>query len=265
MNLFLSSTLCWSYPVDEVIEMAEHLGFRGVEVWAEQVWFHHTDITRIVEAKNKTNLDLTFHAASWDLNLCALNEGIRKGSMLEIEHSMLLAKEIGATNVTVHPGKRTLSQSWLPWHFKKLVESFSHLARIAEQLNITISIEQMEHKDKEFIIEPTSMNELLHQLPDNVKVTFDIAHVPLHVDILDYYHQLERINKIHVSDVTQSKYHVPLGSGRIQMETILYMVMEEQYPVVLEGFDQKRDLSELNTNLRFLTNHLNLPFKEVVG
>lgn len=265
LNLFLSSTLCWQHSVDRVIEIANDLGFEGVEVWAEQVWFHRTPINQIIEAKEKYNVKLTFHAASWDLNLCALNEGIRQQSINEVEKSMLLAREIGALNVTVHPGKRTLTESWTQWHYDQLVTSFSSLAQFASNIGVEMSIEQMEHEKKEFIIDARSINELINDLPSTVKVIFDIAHVPLEKDILQYYSQIERINKIHVSDVTHSKYHVPLGSGGVQVETLLYMIMENQHPVILEGFDQNEGFSNLNKNVRFLRDKLNLSIKEVTS
>ncbi|RXT04351.1 sugar phosphate isomerase/epimerase [Ammoniphilus sp. CFH 90114] len=256
MNLYLSSTVLWNYPVDQVISIAEQYGFRGVEVWAEQVRFHQTSAESIITAKEKYHMDLTFHAPSWDLNLCAMNEGVRKQSVHEIEQSMELASRIGARNMTIHPGKRTLTRDWTSWHFDRLIESLAYLAEKAQEFDVVLSVEQMEHEKKEFITTPDMINQLIHQLPSTVQVTFDIAHVPIEADLQGYYEQIERINKIHLSDASSNAYHLPLGNGEVDFEALLNRLEKTDLPVVLEGYDHAMDHQFLQANLSVLQPYL---------
>lgn len=249
--MYLSSTLCWSDEVDEVIRLANQLGFAGVEVWAEQVWQHGTDESVIVKASARYKQKLTLHAASWDLNLCALNKQVRQQSIHEIEQSIGLASRIGALNVTVHPGRQTLS-GLSDLHWKWLVESFSFLAERAEQLGVTLSIELMEHIPKEFITTPDTINHLLSELSPLVMTTFDIAHVPLNEDILDYFKRINRVSKIHCSDSVAGRYHVPLGKGNLPLHLIWPVLETADVPVVLEGFDLSPSHEILRADLDFL-------------
>ncbi|KGX86776.1 sugar phosphate isomerase/epimerase family protein [Pontibacillus litoralis] len=252
MNLYISSTLMWSYPVDEVIRLASGLGVAGVEVWAEHVWLHHTCTEKIIAAKEETGLDVTLHAASWDLNLCSLNEGTRIQSVTEIKKSMYLAKKIGANNVTFHPGRLTLKSEWIKWHLDQLQQSIIRLLQLGDELNITLSLELMEEKDKELLTTAEQMNAFLQHLPSSLKTTFDIAHVPFSRNILQQFKELERINKVHISDSTSKVYHVPLGKGELAITPILNELANETYPIVIEGYDDSTELNILKENMRFL-------------
>lgn len=249
--MYLSSTLCWDNGVDEVIALAAHLGFSGVEVWAEQVWQHGTDESSIAAARARYQQELTLHAASWDLNLCALNESVRQQSLREIERSMDLARRIGAPNVTVHPGHYTLPQlSELQWTW--LIESLTRLANCAEQLQVTLSIEMMEPTAKEFVTTPEMVNQLLSALPPSVTTTFDVAHVPLKVNCLASFKRLNRVSKIHFSDSSSERYHVPLGKGALPMDVLFPFLQTVDVPVVLEGFDLSATHEILQQDLEFI-------------
>ncbi|MDF2683199.1 MAG: sugar phosphate isomerase/epimerase, partial [Brevibacillus sp.] len=79
-----------------------------------------------------------------------------------------------------------------------------------------------------------------------------IAHVPLSSSLTQFYRELEGIDKIHVSDATASKLHVPLGTGEIDLPAIWPLLWEKERPIVVEGFDDSRNLSSLKQNLLFL-------------
>ncbi|QDP39411.1 sugar phosphate isomerase/epimerase family protein [Radiobacillus deserti] len=254
MKLYVSSSLLWAYEPNDVIKLAKQFHFSGVEIWAEHVWHYQASIRSILQAQQDYELELSLHAASWDLNIASINKGVRQQSIIEIEKSLVLAKELNATNVTIHPGRRTLQDEWKEKHEQLLIENLQALADKADRLGVTLSIELMEPIQKEFITEPPSMNYLLNHLPENVHTTFDVAHVPLTADPIDYFRQLNRINKVHISDSTEDAYHVPLGKGSIKLERILEELVSSNLPVVVEGFDNNRSLSKLQQNLSYLSN-----------
>ncbi|MCL1632006.1 sugar phosphate isomerase/epimerase [Sporolactobacillus sp. CPB3-1] len=249
--MYLSSTLCWANAVDEVMELADRYGFSGVEVWAEHIWYRGTDEAAIVAASERYHQELTLHAASWDLNLCALNVGVRRQSVHEVERSLELASRIGAGHVTVHPGRATLAHvpfSYAHW----MNESFCYLAKRAEQLHVRLSIELMEQIPKELITTPEAINRLLSMLPSSVTATFDIAHVPMEEDIVRYYRRTSRVSKIHFSDSTVGCCHVPLGKGQLPIRSIMPFLESADVPIILEGFDLSPSHDVLHADLDFL-------------
>lgn len=250
--LFVSSTLMWTYPVEAAILIARQYGFAGMEVWAEHVWFHQSNVKEIRDAAKRTNTRLTLHAASWDLNLCSLNHGIRKQSVKEVIRSLDLAKEIGANSVTIHPGRVTLSPKSRGWHEPILIESLNVLAREAQERGLVLSIEHIEPLPKEMVVTPDELNRLRAVLDYPTTATFDIAHVPLTSSLAQFYQELEGVDKIHVSDATATKLHVPLGTGSIDLDVIWPLLWESQKPIILEGWDDSRELSLLKQNLLYL-------------
>ncbi|MFC3419006.1 sugar phosphate isomerase/epimerase family protein [Salinicoccus hispanicus] len=253
----MSSTLCWSFNPSEVIGIAREHRFSGIEFWAEHVWRYDADPFELAEAAAAASLDLTVHAASWDLNITALNPAMRKQSVAELKRSIDLTSDLGASHMTFHPGKLTLSDRMMDVHFQMLLSSVTELMDYAEQKGVVLSMELMEEKEKELISRPPAMNSFLSLLDRNLHTTIDIAHVPLYEDSCQYFKQTTAINSIHLSDSTASTYHVPLGEGCIDFRSILPMIMESRLPIVLEGMDDSRELGFLKTHLDYL-NHFNM-------
>lgn len=263
MNIRFASTLAWAFPVEEVIRLAKELKFVGVEVWAEHVWKYESMPKRIRQVKEETNMQLTMHAASWDLNLSSLNNGIRKQSVHEIIRSIELASQIGADNITFHPGKLTLADSDVSIHEELLFESMEELDRKARQEGLTLSLEMMEWKAKEFIIKPAAVKKVIVPFFPQIQTTFDVAHIPLHADIFSIWNEMPEVNKIHISDATNEILHLPLGDGDIGEEILNKFLTIENIPVIIEGFDASKDLMVLKKNVLYIKRNGNR-LKEVV-
>ncbi|UFJ38915.1 sugar phosphate isomerase/epimerase [Brevibacillus humidisoli] len=253
--VYVSSTLLWAYPLEEVLERSHRLGFQGVEIWAEHLWYYDSKPADICKLARQLGLSLSLHAASWDLNPCSLNSGIRRASLLELSRSLVLADQLGAKNVTVHPGRLTLTAEWLDWHREVLIDSFSILAKEAMERELTLSIEHIEPIKREFIVTPVEVNRLLEAIPYPVATTFDIAHVPLDRSALRFYQELSSISKIHISDATLQRLHLPLGAGEIELTSILPTLFAAEQPVVVEGIDFSKQLEVLQANIRYLQTH----------
>jgi len=255
MNLYMASSLAWGYPADESIRIAKAHGLDGVEIWAEHVFYHQTEAEKIAEAAKELGIELTLHASSWDLNICSMNQGILKQSVREIESSIDLACKLGAKDVTLHPGRLTAGVFDAKQHEARLVDSLSMLDAYAWKRGITLSIELMEPVAKEFITKPEAMNRVLAQLPGRVCTTFDIAHVPLDRSPLRDLYQLKQTSKIHLSDSSVHTYHLPLGQGEIHLEPVLKHLELLELPVVLEGYEDGRELTFLKAHLDYLNKH----------
>ncbi|HYG58129.1 MAG TPA: sugar phosphate isomerase/epimerase family protein [Symbiobacteriaceae bacterium] len=239
--LGLSSTQLWGYASLEVLELAARLGYTGVELWVEQFWAHGDDSKAVHERARELGLHLTVHSASWDLNLTARNAGIRQASTREVIRSIELAAAVGADMITVHPGRSTLHEKELEWHWERQVEAFRFLAGEGDRHGVRVNVEMMEQIPKEFCTTPAAINRLLDAVDHfNLGVTYDVAHTPLDQDPLAFLLGLKRVDEVHLSDSTAARYHVPLGKGQIQFGPVLAEVARRGLPVTIEGYEARR-------------------------
>jgi sugar phosphate isomerase/epimerase len=247
-----ASTLLWGYSFGYICERLQVANLQGVELWAEQFWQEQFVVTDILKEIRSNDLDISLHAASWDLNISSLNEGIRKQSIREIERSIELAYTLHVENITIHPGRLTLNEKWKPWHMDCLQRSLDTLERIAQRAGITLSIELMEYEKKEFVTSPYLLNELVDHRSGYVTTTFDIAHIPLFQSPGELLGELHRVDKIHISDSTAKKFHVPLGEGAIDIMNVMPLIERLDVPIVIEGFDYLGEENSLEKNVQFL-------------
>lgn len=252
MKLYASSTLMWGKGIREIGQLANEFKLDGIELWAEQAWFCHMSTREIVQVSRHYGLGVTVHAASWDLNICSLNERTRRKSLEEIYRSIDFAAAIQATDVTIHPGRRTLSNEWTRWHEEVLNQSLDQLEEVANDYGITLSIELMEEINKEFITTADALNRLIDHRSEAIQTTFDAAHISLDKDVHQVFTRLHRVNKIHLSDSTATQYHVPLGEGEIELKRFLEQIMKKDFITVLEGYDTSENVSMLRKHLSYL-------------
>ncbi|MFC2949451.1 sugar phosphate isomerase/epimerase family protein [Virgibacillus sediminis] len=258
MSLLFASTLAWSYPLGTVLEIAAEEQMDGVEIWAEHVWRFNETPAEIHQKLEQLDLTATLHAASWDLNLCALNEGIRRQSIQEVKNSIDLAEQLGADNVTFHPGRLSLPGIAYSLHEDLLALSLEAITDYALERDIVVSLEIMEEKPKEFVTEAHLMNRIIEGFPPYLQTTFDVAHVPIHLDSREVFEEMNQVGKIHISDATKQTLHLPLGEGTIGKDTLTYFLQNKYVPVVLEGLDRSKDLIWLRKNLQYIRE--NIPF-----
>ncbi|EOR22544.1 Sugar phosphate isomerases/epimerase [Niallia nealsonii AAU1] len=249
--MHFASTLAWAYPVDKVVQHAKQSELSGLEVWAEHVWFHGTNPKKIREANQDGSLNLTVHAASWDLNICSLEREIRESSVRQIQHSIKLADEIGADSITFHPGRLTLPQIKQEIYETLMKESIFTLMETAKQYKKSLSMELMEVKPKEFVTNPDTMNRLIADFLPELKTTFDVAHISEDIPRRAFA-QLLNVDKIHISDNSVSQLHVPLGTGILDSYVLEEFLSISHLPVVVEGFDASESLNWWNHNLHYL-------------
>ena len=247
-----ASTLLWGSSFTRICERIRDANLQGVELWAEQFWHQAFVVSDVLEKSRNNNLDISLHAASWDLNISSLNEGIREQSIREIERSIELAYALNVESITIHPGRLTLNEEWKTWHMDCLQQSLDRLEKIAQRAGITLSIELMEFAKKEFVTSPNLLNELVDHRSKYVTTTFDVAHIPLTQSPMELLQQLNRVDKVHISDSTAKKFHVPLGEGAIDIMNVMPLIERLDVPLVIEGFDCLKEGNMLKKNVHFL-------------
>ena len=103
-QVFFSSTLMWSAHLQDMAQVVRDHQLAGIEVWAQHFFYHQYDRNVYREYAAKFQMKTFVHSCSWDLNLASLNEGIRQASVQEVIASLHLARDLEASEVTVHPG-----------------------------------------------------------------------------------------------------------------------------------------------------------------
>ncbi|SEI80333.1 Sugar phosphate isomerase/epimerase [Bhargavaea ginsengi] len=247
-----SSTLLWGGTIRQIADKFTAAGLDGVELWTEQFRFSGFRINAVKEVLMDAGLGLTLHAPSWDLNICSLNEGIREQSLAEIERSVALVADLGAEDVTIHPGRITVNERWTEWHLEKMQHSLDRLERIAIREGVPLSVEMMEDRDRELVTGPETMNRLVRHRSPFVTVTVDTAHVPFSRSPFIEMNALCRVGKLHVSDATANRFHVPLGKGKIDVKPAIRAAAERKIIRVIEGFDYLGESGMLKENVEYL-------------
>lgn len=264
MKWYGASTLLWGYSFGHICERLQAANLQGVELWTEQFWQDRFSVKEVLKEIRGNDLEISLHAASWDLNICSLNKGIREQSIKEIVRSIELAEMLRVENITIHPGRLTLNEKWEMWHMDCLHQSLDTLERIAQSVGITLSIELMEFAKKEFVNSPNLLNKLVDHRSQYVTTTFDVAHIPLLQSAKEPLRQLHRVDKIHISDATAEKFHVPLGEGAIDIMNVMPLIERLDVPVIIEGFDYLGKGNMLEKNVQFLQKNNLLRKKGVI-
>ena len=244
MKIIASSTLLFAYQVEEVLNIAKHLGYDGVEVWH----FHLIKTGEVSKCKelrklaNQLDLSLSFHALSWDINYTSKLESVRESSLKMLEESIEVSSELNANPVVIHPGRITIPGDSPEEYWQYLIDGTRKLTSFAQQKNLDIALEVMEHIKHEFFITPDDANRIVDEIQEiNFGITFDAAHVPLNVEPLDYLKQMKKVIHTHLSDLTVEKRHIALNTGDRDYTTLVQYINETlKTDIAIEGMEYQR-------------------------
>ena len=113
-------------------------------------------------------------------------------------------------------------------------------------------VEMMESRDGELVTGPEIMNRLVGHRSPFISVTVDTAHVPFSRSPFIEMNALCRVGKLHVSDATANRFHVPLGKGKVDVKPAIRSAAERGIVRVIEGFDYLGESGMLEENMRYL-------------
>ncbi len=260
-QIFASSTLFWNASIIKMMHHVKQARLEGIELWAQQFTcrgYVEEDYVRLAE---QYGLQTIVHSYSWDLNLSSLNAGIRQASVAEVVKSMQLAARIGAREVTVHPGHQTIANklsrsNWVGGPYENfLYESLSKIAEEADKLGVSVSLEIMEKKKKEFVTSVEAMQVVTKDLFSAFSYTLDVAHCDSMFECLQMGNILSKdglLSKIHISNRQGKTYHTPLGQGDYEFSDVWPQLLRYGVPLVMEGYDEGREFPFFYTNIDFL-------------
>ena len=214
----ISSRLLASLPVREAILTAGREGFQGIEIWA----FHlERDGKKGLQGLiRETMIEAAVHAPHVGLNLADRDDDLRKKAIRTVETSLEDASGLGLSKVAIHPGRwhREDPPSTEGYH----LETLGYLAKRAESLGVTICLENMENRDGEVYVGPESVRGLVDAVGSpNLKVLLDLTHASTWGDPGEFMERLGKFHHVHMSDLGIEKTHVPLGTGRFDLDRLI--------------------------------------------
>ena len=107
-DIGVSSCMMWNAQLEEMFRILYENGIDEMELWAQHFQHRRFSVEEYVKLSALYPIKSCVHSYSWDLNLASMNEGIRQASVEEVKKAVRLAYDIGAIEVTVHPGRETM-------------------------------------------------------------------------------------------------------------------------------------------------------------
>lgn len=245
----VASTVLWQGEPSQIFDLMRSFELTEMEVWAQHFETRGFSTGEFQALAERNAIDLCVHSYSWDLNPASLNRGIRRASVREITRAINLAHQLGAGEVTVHPGRMTLPGD------RELYEEYMRgslyeIVDYGTSLNIEISLEIMEKIPKEIFTDLESVERVSRGIP--CSFTLDIAHCDSEKEGLDILEASDRISKVHISNRRGKVYHTTLDEGDFDFDRLLPRLLEKNLPLILEGLDFDGSFPVFNRNMDYL-------------
>ncbi|MEN6610618.1 MAG: sugar phosphate isomerase/epimerase family protein [Methanoregulaceae archaeon] len=240
------------YDTREIFGFAREAGLTGLEFWIEtpHFWLRGLPEQEVAAARstNPSPMPLTIHAPILDLNPCSINPRVAEASVEYTVQAIGIAERLGASVLTVHPGRRTAKRPPGEADFERFRIYIGALRERAKASPVRIAIENMEPLVNSLLCTPDGVRELLDREPW-LWFTLDVSHASGNEsDEVFRYIELcrDRLANIHMSRANGGTMHFPID-GDAKSSRVLESLEEASYkgPITLEIEDRNfpRDLS----------------------
>jgi len=217
----VSSMFFHEYSSEEIFSFAAKSGLDGIEYWLEtpHFWLRDLPAGEVLAAKqaHPEIQTLTVHTPVLDLNPCSINPDVAEVSVAWAVRSLEMAQVLGATVLTVHPGRRTAKRPPGDADFARFDHYIGTLREAAIKDSVTVAIENMEPAVNSLICTPERMREVLDREPW-LKFTLDTSHalaaseetVMQYIDLCG-----DRLANVHISRADNGRLHFPLEKSPV--------------------------------------------------
>ena len=218
----------------EAIDFARRQGLSAFEVWADHPHAHPDETPSDLRTRLRRELAgfarISVHGPLGNASLASINPGIWRESLRQYLATVELAHDIGAVVLVVHPGD--LRDPRFATEFTRLSqEALGQLARRAEQLGVTLAVENCGPYHAGVDRTAADLAALIaHVGSPRLKACLDTGHGAVNRNTADLVRLLgNAIVHLHVHDNHgQRDEHLPMGRGTIDFSVLA---------PVLAGFD----------------------------
>jgi sugar phosphate isomerase/epimerase len=219
--LGVSSMFFHEYTSEEIFSFVAKAGLDGIEYWLEtpHFWLRGLPTDEVIACRrNHPEIaTLTVHTPVLDLNPCSVNPDIAEVSVAYAVRSLAIAQVLGASVLTVHPGRRTAKRPPGDADRARFDYYVAALREAALKDTVTVAIENMEPTVNSLLFTPERMREVLDAEPW-LKFTFDTAHALATSEetVLQYIDLCgDRLANVHISRAESRILHLPLDRSPV--------------------------------------------------
>jgi sugar phosphate isomerase/epimerase len=249
ITLGISNLYLVGKPFEAVEKVMERIRVKHWELIDEDTLRLNADRVKILkDLKSTFNLHYVVHAPFADTNLASFNAELREVILRQLERSLYHTYRLDSSLWVTHPGMHTgLSAVYPGRDYEINLRSIERLARKAEDLGITIAVENMPKPFRYFFEEVGELERFLHDLrSDNVEVAFDIGHANTAGQVNAFIERLsDRIVHAHAHDNDGSfDDHLPIGEGSVDWKSVLTELYKRGFKGILTT-ETKNPLADL--------------------
>ncbi|OKY77873.1 MAG: Sugar phosphate isomerase/epimerase [Candidatus Methanohalarchaeum thermophilum] len=251
---FASHTLIKREP-SEVVEELYEKGFDGLEILSQSK--HALDnetIKKFKTAIKDISFDLTVHAPFKGINLSSFNDKIWNRSIKKLEKNIEKAASLKAEHVTIHPGYTEEMSNYLPnEEWNRNFEAFKRLAKVAEENEIMIGVENMPNMSHLRYKTPEEIIGLINSIEsENLSLSFDVGHAHTNGVVQEFLEHLDKVSHVHLHDNFGKKdQHLQIGRGDINFETVFSKLENYDGIFVIEGRNIKEGKRSMKNIKKF--------------
>lgn len=260
MKIGVGAHIFWSGENPDLIKTIYHivddLNFKNVEIACEHPFFENWGTEKadklkknVREAKETLGIGVSLHAPYHDINIASWNLAMRKAAIKQLKECVETADYLNSSVVVVHPGFVSSRKFSRRKTFEMMIQNFNKILKLAEDLDVTICLENMASKPKAMGIYPDELIKIFEEVNSpHFRLTLDVAHVnTTGIDPAEFAEKLKsHIHHLHISDNQGKDNHLPIGLGTIDFEEFFKSVGDFQGFFIIEGWAPQ------NTD-RFLT------------
>ena len=250
MKIGVSAQIFWNYIKLDIPDVITHavdtLGFECVEILCENPVFrnwgtYNAEKIRkdIRETLETLDVEISLHAPHHDMNIATWDIGMGKEVIRNLEECMVTADYLNSNIIVVHPGFVASRKFSKKKTFDLMIKNLKKVTRLAEDLDITICMENLASKSKAIGVHTGEIKNILESVnSDNFKITLDIAHAnTTGIGPEQFIEQLrDDIRHVHISDNMGVDAHLPIGVGSIDFEGVLKALHPYDGFLIIEGW-----------------------------
>ncbi len=213
-------------PLMDAIDLAKRHDLSAFEVWADHPHAHPDETSSDLRARLRRQLadfaSVSLHGPLGNASLASINPGIWRESLRQHVAAIELAHDIGATVLVAHPGD--LRDARFAAESTRLSqEALAQLARRAEQLDVTVAVENCGPYHAGIDRTAEDLYRLIgHVGSPRLQACLDTGHAAVNHNAEDLVRLLgDAIVHLHVHDNHgQRDEHLPIGRGTIDFSAL---------------------------------------------
>jgi len=220
------------------------------------------EIEAIKKISREAEIEISVHAAIYELNMAAFSKGIREESVRYINNSIDLCHELGGEVIVVHPGKFTYdvqpgasidTDPLLKIQWDHNIESLKRINAHADSKGVILCLENLGWNYVALSFE--DMIKIRDAVGDSLQFTLDVGHARIQSEsgVEEGFRVLgENIRHIHFSDnFGKEDEHLPIGEGNTDFSRFSHCMKDFPHIITLEIISPDSDPNPVLNSLEF--------------